>query len=238
MYFWKLNSNIFPELLYHPHLSHCIGLCERTSLNWYFYLTSISGVTAQSKHPVQYPNLPYAMRTVPHIADLPVPKPPTNITLSDSESSDEDLGQTNNSMDCDPTFARACSSNEPHLLTQGNLNDIVCDLNLSKKQAGLLGSKLKVWNLLHQDTLVCFCRVYHEEFEDFFSLEDGVVFCNDFCSVMEVLGHEYDPDQFSSACSLIRQKWAWRKEIPLRSFGSCSQHEGKLWKHEAIIGKD
>jgi hypothetical protein len=55
---------------------------------------------------------------------------------------------------------------------------------------------------------------------------------------MEVLGHEYDPAQFSSACSLIRQKWAWRKEIPLRSFGSCSQHEGKLWKHEAIIGKD
>jgi len=62
-----------------------------------------------------------------------VPKPPTNVTLSDSESSDEDLGQANNNMDCDPTFPRACSSNEPHLLTQGNLNDIVRDLKQSKK---------------------------------------------------------------------------------------------------------
>jgi hypothetical protein len=84
MYFWVLNSNMFPEFLYHPHLS-----------------------------------------------------------LSDSESSDEDVGQANNSMDCDPTFAGACSSNEPYLLIQGDLNDIACNLNLSKKQAELSGSRLK-----------------------------------------------------------------------------------------------
>ena len=50
----------------------------------YFCLTSISGVTAKSKHTVQYPNLPSAMRPVPHSAELSVPKPPTNMTLSDS----------------------------------------------------------------------------------------------------------------------------------------------------------
>jgi len=43
---------------------------------------------------------------------------------------------------------------------------------------------------------VCFYRGCHEEFKDFFSQEDGVVFCNDACSVMEVLGHEYNPDQW------------------------------------------
>ena len=75
-FFWTLNSNIFPEFLYHPHLS-----------------------------------------------------------LSDSESSDEDVGQANKNTDRDPTFAGVCSSNEPHLLTQGNLNDIAHNLNLSKKQA-------------------------------------------------------------------------------------------------------
>ena len=109
-------------------------------------------VTAKSKHTVQYPNLPSAMRPVPHNAELPVPKPPTNMTLSDSESSDEDVGQANNNMDCDSTFARACSSNEPHLLTQRDLIDIVRYLNLSKKQAELLGSRLKDWKLLRQDT--------------------------------------------------------------------------------------
>jgi len=142
----------------------------------YFCLTSISGVTTKSKRAVQYPNLPSAMRPVPYSAELPVPKPPTNMTLSDSESSDEDAGQANKNMDCDLTFAGACSSNEPHLLTQGDLNDIVRDMNLSKKHVELLGSRLKGWNLLRQDTEVCFYRGCHEEFKDFFSLEDGVVF--------------------------------------------------------------
>ena len=99
----------------------------------YFYLTSIIGLTAKSKHTIQYPNLASAMRPVPHSAELPVSKPPTNMTLSDSESSDEDVGQPNNNMGSDPIFSGASSSNEPHLLTQGDLNDIVRDLNLSKK---------------------------------------------------------------------------------------------------------
>ena len=98
----------------------------------YFRFASITGVTAKSKHTVQYPNLPSAMKQVPHSAELPVPKPPTNMTLSDSESSDEDVGQANNNMECDPTFAVASSSNEPHVLTQGDLNYVVRDLNLSK----------------------------------------------------------------------------------------------------------
>ena len=43
---------------------------------------------------------------------------------------------------------------------------------------------------------MCFYRGCHEEFKDFFTQEDGVGFCNDVCSVMEVLGHEYNPDQW------------------------------------------
>ena len=187
---WEKCSRFMPFSIYMvwreptDHVSYCC-----------FCLTSISGVTAKSKHTVQYPNLPSAMRPVPHSAELPVPKPPTNMALSDSESSDEDVGQAND-MDCDPKFARACSSNEPHLLTQVDLNDIVRDLNLSKKQVELLGSRLKGWNLLLQETKVCFYRGRYYEFKNFFSLEDGVVFSNDVCSVMEVLVREYYPDQW------------------------------------------
>jgi len=39
---------------------------------------------------------------------------------------------------------------------------------------------------------VCFYRGHHEECKDFFSQEDGVVFCNNVCSVVEV----YNPDQW------------------------------------------
>ena len=67
----------------------------------YFCLTIITGVTPKSKHTVNYPNLPSAMGPVPHSSELPVPKPPTNMTLSDSI--DEDVGQANNNTDCDPT---------------------------------------------------------------------------------------------------------------------------------------
>jgi len=135
------------------------------------------------------------MRQVPHSEELPAPKPTTNMTLSDSESSDADVGQANDNIDCDPNFAGASSSNETHLLTQGDLNDIVHDLNLSKKQAELLGSRLKGWKLLCQDTKVCFYHGRKEEFKDFFPQKDGVVFCNDVCSIMEVLGHEFNPDR-------------------------------------------
>jgi len=83
------------------------------------------------------------MRPVPHSVELPVPKPPTHMTLSDTESNDEDVGQVNKNMDCDPTCTRASSSNEPHMLTQEDMNNIVRDLNLSKKRAELLGTRLK-----------------------------------------------------------------------------------------------
>jgi len=49
---------------------------------------------------------------------------------------------------------------------------------------------------MRQDTKVCFYRGHHEDFKDFLSHEDGVMFCNDVCSVMEVLGHEYSPYQW------------------------------------------
>jgi len=42
---------------------------------------------------------------------------------------------------------------------------------------------------------VCFYRGRHEEFKDFFSKKDGVVFCNGVCSVMEVPGYECKPDE-------------------------------------------
>ena len=97
-------------------------------------------------------------------------------------------------------------------------------------------------NLLHQVTKVCFYRGRHEELKDFFSQDDGLVFCNDICSVMEILGHEIT--QICGICSLIHQKWAWRwfystTEINSPPFLWLMQpKEGLLWKHEATVGKN
>jgi len=40
------------------------------------------------------------------------------MTLNDGDSIDEHVGQASNNVDCDPTFAGACSSSESNLLTQ------------------------------------------------------------------------------------------------------------------------
>jgi hypothetical protein len=48
----------------------------------------------------------------------------------DSATDEADLEQVGETFDCDLTFEASCSSSEPHILTQGDLKDLVCDLNL------------------------------------------------------------------------------------------------------------
>jgi hypothetical protein len=117
------------------------------SIDCYFCLTNITGITSKSKHTVKYPNVPSALRPVPHNEALPIPKPPANVNMDDEDSAidEADLEQVEAS----------CSSSEPNLLTQGDLNDLVRNLNLSKKGAEILASRLKGWNLLQQGTKVC-----------------------------------------------------------------------------------
>ena len=82
----------------------------------------------------------------------------------------------------------------------------ICFQNFSNTHT--FRSRLKGWNLLRQDTKVCFYHGSHEEFKDFFFQEDGALFCNDVCSIMEVLGHNII--QISGTCLLIHQEWVWR----------------------------
>jgi hypothetical protein len=51
------------------------------------------------------------MKSEPHGEELPVLKPPENLTFSDGNSdSDEDYGQQKgDNLGCDPTFESSCS---------------------------------------------------------------------------------------------------------------------------------
>jgi hypothetical protein len=61
----------------------------------------------------------------------------------DSASDEADLEQVGETFDCDPTFEASSYSSEPHLLTQGDLNGLVRDLNLSKEEVEIIASRLK-----------------------------------------------------------------------------------------------
>jgi len=67
---------------------------------------------------------------------------------------------------------------------------------MSKKQAKLLGLRLKGWNILYQDTEICSLCNCQDEFKEFFSQENDLVFCNDDCSVIEALEHQHDPTEW------------------------------------------
>jgi hypothetical protein len=49
----------------------------------------MSGISLKSKHSVQNPSLPSAVRPVLHRQDLPVPKPPEKWTTDDDSNDDE-----------------------------------------------------------------------------------------------------------------------------------------------------
>ena len=40
-------------------------------------------ISSKPKHKVKYPNLPNAMRQVPHSENLPIQHPPTHLTLEE-----------------------------------------------------------------------------------------------------------------------------------------------------------
>ena len=120
----------------------------------YFCLTNITGFNASSRKKIKYPNLRSAMRPVTYADDLPVPTPPVNKDLL--SSSDEEMPSREDSAgsisleDIESTYS-GTSGNEPHWITQGDLNDLARDLYLSKQQSELLASKLKQWNLVQED---------------------------------------------------------------------------------------
>jgi len=92
---------------------------EDHSSDCHFCLTNVTGITSKSKHTVQYPDLPSAMRPVPHSEELPVPQPPQKVTFSDNTSDSDEYHrrQEGGNVHCDPTFEASSSSSEPHLLT-------------------------------------------------------------------------------------------------------------------------
>ena len=108
----------------------------------YFCLINITGFNASSRKKIEYPNLRSAMRPIPHSDDLPVPISLVNkdlLSSSDEEMpSREDFAESISLEDIESTYS-GTSGNEPHWITQEDLNDLARDLYLSKQQSGALG---------------------------------------------------------------------------------------------------
>ena len=97
----------------------------------YFCMTNLKGINRKNKHHVQYPDVPSATKPVPHGLELPVPN--LRVTVESSAESEIVDGPVSSDYGTD-------DQDQPKPLTQGELNDLTRDLNLSKESAQLLGS--------------------------------------------------------------------------------------------------
>ena len=134
---------------------------------------------------MKYPDVPSAIKPVPHGPAVPVRNPPKDLfeflSSTDTDESTEDL------------WNQHCSSKQPKLLSQAQLNDLTRDLYLSKESAQLLRSRLRENNLLAPETTFYWYRNRDEKFRKFFTLDEqySLVYCNDIDRFVKELGLEY-----------------------------------------------
>lgn len=101
----------------------------------YFCLTKIHGFSKALKHKIEYPSRPTL-----HSEAMPVPISPNIAGRADEL--DSEPGESEKSFQDDPDFLPS-ESEEPHVITQEELNDLIQDLELPNTKAQLLASRLK-----------------------------------------------------------------------------------------------
>jgi len=164
------------------------------STDCYFCMTNLIGIRKQFKKSVIYPIIPSAIRPIPHNTDLPIPVPPQTCNMQDAHEFWSDPEQSASEEENDTDFLG--NTRQPHLIRKAELNDLVRDLNMSKKQAELLASRLRGWNLLEEGVKICTFRQRQQEFENLFSMQDGLVFCSDVNTLFNSLGQENKPGEW------------------------------------------
>ena len=103
---------------------------------------------------------------MPHGDGLPVPEPPDNFAMySDDEDSVSSHGEEQQ-----PSASRHAEylpniDTSNHKITDGELSDLIRDLELPKNKAELLASRLQQWRLLQRPVKVTTFRTRNQEFE-------------------------------------------------------------------------
>jgi hypothetical protein len=163
----------------------------------YFCRTNTEGFSKKQKHKIQNPNMPSALKPVPQEEGLSVPNPSLHWDGINVYDDDDDDKQVAESPPRSPDAIYSLeTSNEPHLIKQNKLNDLVRDLGLSKHQAEILVSRLQEWNLLAKRTRVSAFRKRNETFSAFYRMQDSLCVCADINGLMNQLGIEHSPQEW------------------------------------------
>lgn len=150
----------------------------------YFCMTNILGFSKKIRHNIEYPDVFSMSKPVAHSEEMPPPSPPSKNEIEDFLMIEE---QNDERCD-DPEFLPSTSSlSRPPLIKQDQLNDLIRDLDLSIRQAELLGSRLQEWKVLAPDTKVTAQRKRNNEMASFYSNSENICYCNDIVTLMSEL---------------------------------------------------
>ena len=157
----------------------------------YFCLVNVEGFSAKLKQKIRYPNIRSVDPPISHSNDFPIPVPP-NVRGEEVDNIEKIADILSESYS-----VATCSSNVGvRTMNQSDLNDLVNDLNLSKRQSELLASRLKERHFLEEDVHITFYRQRQKAFENFFGEENGLLYCHDVGAVLVALGHSHVPNEW------------------------------------------
>ena len=147
----------------------------------YFCLVNTKGIGKKNRHKISYPSIPSAIRSTLRSDELPIPVfkgffPSVDVG-SDQEQETADETQEILSESGDPSYETPQSST-PQQFSQPELNDLVCDLGLSKNAVEVLASRLQEKNQLIHITKESYYRNREQAFVPFFTEENKFVYCH------------------------------------------------------------
>ncbi|KAK3885795.1 hypothetical protein Pcinc_010030 [Petrolisthes cinctipes] len=121
-------------------------------------MINLQGINRKNKHHVQYPEVPFAVKPVPHGPEVPIPEP--NVIMESSSNP-----ESSDAANSDESGAyKPVDDDQPMPLIQAELNDLTRDRNLSKETAQLLGSRIREKCLLAPETTFYWYRDREREF--------------------------------------------------------------------------
>ena len=147
----------------------------------------------------------------------------------------DDFHSSNSSTDSSSSMAAATSLLSAKLkpFSQGQPNDLVCDLGLFKESSEILASRLGEHGTLNSGTKITFYQDRDDLLIRFFTKEDDFIYCNNIQGLLSKMGlSEYNPDEWrlfidssklSLRCELLHNgnKFAC---VPIRHFVIIKEH--------------
>jgi len=113
-----------------------------------------NGISMKKKSTLVFPNIPSAIRSVPHDAGLPFPEPPDNFAMY---SDDEDSVLSNSEEQQLQEMQTTCQAQTPPIIRSHKASSMTSSRisNFQKNKAECLASRLQQWNLLHHKGKWC-----------------------------------------------------------------------------------